>query len=289
MKGRGIDFEHRFNTSRWAEDLVIQSLNKSPEFIACHYGLSEVVMGAALKYGDVDFKEPDIIVFKRTDLTKEEIKFLSDTIDLSKIDRVKFHTGALLAFVHKKACLAIEIEFSPYRASEMNGRNWIPRTAAAWDKRPLKHAKPPTAPNIWVKDEDLDKLVKWQANASVPIIIVHLFDQEAFSVSLDTIKSFDTAVTAADDVGARKLQVTRGIFKFAQQYDRIDAQGARETKTVFITTPNVACKVGDVSGVVVEAQIGLSSSKKYVSHIVFSGGELVLGEPFKNWILHLKK
>ncbi len=69
-----------------------------------------------------------------------------------------------------------------------------------------------------------------------------------------------------------KLQVTSGIFSKIQTYDRVDAQGAREQKAVFVVTPAAAVKAGDVDNVKVGTQLGLSSSKKYVSHVIFSEG-----------------
>jgi len=77
-----------------------------------------------------------------------------------------------------------------------------------------------------------------------------------------------------------KLQLLTGIFKYLQRYDRIDAQGAREEKMVFRVTPAAAFKIGDVRDVVVKAQIGISSSKKYVSQVLFTGGRLVTTESF---------
>jgi hypothetical protein len=63
-------------------------------------------------------------------------------------------------------------------------------------------------------------------------------------------------------------------FSHGLSYDRTDAAGAGERKTVFVVTPAVAMKVGDVEDVKVQAQLGLSSSKKYVTHSLFSGGHL---------------
>ena len=51
MKGRGIDFEHRFKTSRWAEDLLIRSLVKKNDILTVRFGLSEVRSGEELVYG----------------------------------------------------------------------------------------------------------------------------------------------------------------------------------------------------------------------------------------------
>ena len=287
MRGRGIDFEHRFNTSRWAEDLLLTSLSAHPDFLACRYGLSEIVTQGELVYGHGPFKEPDILVFKRQNLSGSEIEMLRATNDLSIIDPQLLGPKGPLSFVFSKACAAIEVEFSPYKAAEMKGRQWKPRTADAWDKRPLMHANPPQAPNIFVKEEDLGKLVSWQEHYKVPILVAHLFNQEAFAISLNRISQFNDEILARPDL-AKKLQMTSGIFKKLQTYDRSDAQGAKEEKVLFVITPNIAVKVGNIDGVVPEAQLGLSSSKKYVTHVKFSGGSLALDGNFLDWMTRLK-
>lgn len=283
MRGRGIDFEHRFWTSRWAEDLLLKSINERKELFAVRFGLSEVRSSDKLVYGLDPHKEPDLLILDRRLLEPKEIQLLEAT-DFVRAERALFKTGGALHFAIEKAVAAIEVEFSPYQAKEMKGRDWRPKSEEEWDKRPLKHANPPIAPNIWVKEEDLSKLLGWQEALGVHIVVTHVFDQEAFAISLNTIARFNTALLA-DPNNSNKLQVTRGIFKKVQAYDRVDAQGAGERKTVFIVTPFVATKVGDIQNVNVHAQLGVSASKKYVTHPVFSGGEIVISDEFVNLLL----
>jgi hypothetical protein len=277
MRGRGIDFEHRFNTSRWAEDLLLKSICESKVgLVAARYGLSAV--STVIDIGDVSIKEPDILVYKTAELTEAELTYLLST-DLSLIARSYFAEGTEYHFVHAKSVCAIEVEFSPYKAKEMVGRHWSPRTIEQWEKRPLKHANPPIAPNIWVKDEDLQRLGTWQSRFSTPMLVIHIFDQEAFAVRLETILEFNSQLQKGK-LCHKMMMMTRGIFKKSQSYDRTDAQGAGETKDVFVVTPSAAIKAGDVVDVEVSAQIGLSSSKKYVTHVVFSAGKLKLADEF---------
>ena len=279
MAGRGIDFEHKFKTSRWAEDLLLQSLRKTAGFIAIRFGLSEVKADRDVKYDKLALKEPDLLVYETADLTGQERKIL-DSPDCSAENPEKFKPGSELNFVMAKACAAIEVEFSPYRAGEMRGRDWKPKTAEQWARRPLKHAKPPTAPNIWIKGEDLDRLNKWKAGFGVPILVAHIFDQEGFAVKLEAVNEFFKKL---NQVGCDKLelQVTTGIFYQSDySYDRVDAQGAGEKKPVFNVSPAAAIKIGDVKNVKVEAQLGLSASKKYVTHCIFSGGNITFSPEF---------
>jgi hypothetical protein len=280
VRGRGLDFEQRFRTSRWAEDLLLTSLNRTAEYVAVRFGLSEVRSSFGLAYDKSAHKEPDLLVYRRADLSAVEARALEGS-NLAREDRASFGADARFGFAVRKALAAIEVEFSPYRASEMKGRHWLPKSPAAWERRPLKNATPPTAPNIWVKEEDLGRLEAWQATYRVPIAIVHLFDQEAFAVSLAAIAQFNHRITERAEEAVR-LQMTEGIFKKVQTYDRVDAQGAAEKKVVFIVTPAAATKAGDVADVKVEAQLGLSASKKYVCHPVFSGGSLSILDGFRN-------
>src|ERR1019366_7947422 len=108
-----------------------------------------------------------------------------------------------------KASAAVEVEFSPYKANEMKGRFWEPKTTEQWERRPLKNANPPIAPNIWVKEEDLSRLNGWENEFGVPILIAHLFDQEGFAVALKAVNKVNEKFSevGCDQV---RLQMTRG-------------------------------------------------------------------------------
>ena len=286
MAGRGIDFEHKFKTSRWAEDLLLKSLRAQTELVVIRFGLSKVKPAHVVKYDKSLGKEPDLLIYKTADLTELEQKIL-EAGDLSEEGREKLRLGGELHFIMAKASAAIEVEFSPYKASEMKGRFWKPKTAEQWERRPLKNANPPIAPNIWVKEEDLSRLNGWENEFGVPILIAHLFDQEGFAVALKAVNKFNEKFSevGCDQV---RLQMTTGIFKKSQTYDRIDAQGAREQKIVFVSTPAVATKIGDVKDVEVAAQLGVSSSKKYVTHSIFSGGRITFTSEFLSMLTSMR-
>ena len=279
-RGRGIDFEHRFNPSHWAEDLLIAALGEQHGLLTARFGQSEVVGADKLSYDpNARHKEPDLLVLALSDLAKEEQQMLSPPCALTCVGRGRFERGGDLRFAIAKALAAIEVEFSPYRAKEMKGRNWKAKTAEQWDKRPLTRANPPTAPNIWVKEQDFGKLLNWESDYGVPIVVAHVFDQEAFAVPLRDIESFEKECHARPEE-LLKLQHTRGVVKKMQPYDRVDAQGAREEKPVFVVTPHAATKIGDVENVVVSSQLSISSSRKYVTYPMFSGGRLTICPEF---------
>lgn len=273
-RGRGIDFEHRFKTSRWAEDVLLAELNRQSKLITVRYGLSEVQSAESLgEYSKTDEKEPDLLVLNRGQLNQKQISLI-EKVNSEKADRVELFLNGELAFLLEKAFAAIEVEFSPYKASEMKGRNWKKKTDAQWEKRPLKHANPPVAPNIFVKEEDLAPLLTWQKRNKIPIVVTHVFDQEAFAISLNQIQKFEILFASLQTEAQRGLQVTTGIFKKIQTYDRVDAQGAAEKKAVYCVSPAASVKSADIKNVQVKAQLGVSPSGKYVSHVIFEGGKV---------------
>lgn len=277
-RGRGLDFEHRFRTSRWAEDLLQDALNQSGAFLCFKLGLSQIAKDNRPDPGDVEFKEPDLVLFRRGELTAEELRWLEQT-DLTQVFPRDLLADPFARVVLSKARCAIEVEFSPYRAADMKGRAWRPKRPEELDRRPRKHADPPTAPNIWVKMEDLPRLQAWERAFNIPIVVAHLFNQEAFAVPLATLTNLEARWPDRAEEAVR-LQLTTGIFRKVQSYDRVDAQGAGETKVVFVVSPAAAQQVGTLTGVAVTAQIGLSSSQKYVAHVLFEGGELTFSEGF---------
>jgi hypothetical protein len=50
----------------------------------------------------------------------------------------------------------------------------------------------------------------------------------------------------------------------------------------------VATKIGNIRGVKVSAQLGVSASMKYVSHVIFSGGEVEIADDFVDFLLGLE-
>src|SRR3989344_7175345 len=252
IRGRGIDYALRFATSRWAEDLLLEAIAREG-FIIARLGLSAVGEKSVIEIYEPGIKVPDLLVFDPAILSEEEMGLISGT-DLSQLAPEVLESPRY-SKIFEKACAAIEVEFSPYQASEMKGRNWATRPEAKLLARPPKHANPPSAPNVFIKEEDLGRLRKWEERFGVHIIVTHVFDQEAFAIRLDRLYAFDEALRSTDETGGKILQLTQGIFKKIQIYDRSDAQGAREHKVVFCITPATSVFAGIVSGVKVEAQL----------------------------------
>ena len=101
MLGRGIDFEQKFKTSRWAEDLLLKGLNKIDNLIAVRLGISEVKQSDGVAYDKYGPKEPDILVLKKNNLSSDELNLINNK-DLSEFPRTQFDPDANLGFVIKK-------------------------------------------------------------------------------------------------------------------------------------------------------------------------------------------
>lgn len=276
-RGRGLDFEQRFRTSRWAEDLLIQEFGRHG-FLAVRLGLSETSEDNLVRETDARFKVPDLLVFDPGKLDESGKQALRQT-DFTHLTPDDLRPDTRLGRILCKALCAIEVEFSPYRATEMRERQWQRKTPTELARRPRRRAEPPSAPNIWVKHEDLTPLLGWQRMMGVPILVAHVFDQEAFAIPLRQVEEFRTAYHQAPE-NAIPLQLISGIFSKTQAYDRVDAQGAGERKEVFVISPAAATRVGTIANVVVTTQLGTSASKKYVAHVLFSGGQLDFDEAF---------
>lgn len=281
---RGLDFEQRYHTSKWAEDRTFEAINQIPTLLCVRLGLSQTSKKGRAHVAVDECKAPDLLVFKRSALSLSEIETLADS-NLTQQTSSALHKDPVLGQIISKACSAVEVEFSPFQARDMSGRKWkcvTPKNLLHHGK-PRKHANPPIAPNIFVKLEDLPRLRAWYKLFHVPIVVSHIFDQEAFAVSLDKISEFERTFPKSHQEGIDK-QLIEGIFRKEQSYDRTDAQAAGEKKLVFRVTPPAAIEMGDVSGVSVKAQIGLSTSKKYVAHILFEGGSITLTQQFLDLI-----
>ena len=284
-RGRGVDFEQRFRTSRWAEDLLIAAFNKH-ELLAIRLGLSETSADNLIRDADTRYKVPDLLIFDPARLSPKEKESLEQT-DFTRRTPDALAPGTAGGQTLRKALCAIEVEFSPYKAAEMKGRDWKRKSPDELARRPRKQAKPPVAPNIWIKDEDLAPLHRWQEMMGIPIVVCHLFDQEAFAVTLADVVGLSRKLSRRP-AAAIAIQLSTGIFRKTQTYDRVDAQGAREHKDVFVVTPAAAVRAGIVRDVRVESQLGLSASKKYVAHVLFTGGRIEFDEEFVKLVRELR-
>jgi hypothetical protein len=160
----------------WAEEKLIDAINSIPQFIAVRYGQSrynhELISNKIAwknyvtklydqmsKYG----KRPDILVFRRDE------RSLSLPEDISERDEEDIKD-----LVHDSIA-GIECRSSSYY----------------YDEYARERSKNRKELSITVKNEDMDKLIKWRETycGSKPIYYVQLFFDKGFFISFDEILS----------------------------------------------------------------------------------------------------
>lgn len=286
--GRGVDYEHRYRGSRWAEDRLITAF-RSAHLVPVRLGMSGVTRDNRVSSRKGDPKVPDLLVFDPAELSAREQETLRGLrYDLRQLTPAQLASRSH-SFVFRKALAAIEVEFSPYRASEMTAREWKRKSPDALAKRSFVRATPPTAPNVFIKHEDLEPLRAWERTTGVRIVVMHVFDQEVFAVRLSLVSSIYGRLRRQNERHRIQTQLATGVFMTLQTYDRSDAQGAAERKLVFRVAPCAAVLAGTVAGVRVGTLLGLSKSKKYVASVVFRGGQIRLTAAFIDLIHQVRQ
>jgi len=216
---RGSDFLMRFSQGRWAEDILVRTINATGDFRAVPYGPSSVAPSDPYemelyferldKAGAIG-KQPDLLLLPKGDY--EDIRPQLDEIGLANLP---FTPEADLDFLRSRAIVAVEVENSLWVAHEMpdygqglelaelitrKRRFRKPESIARWEnwtesvrrfcaqseaRRHLKgFLETAKVPTVIIKDEDLEPLVEWKTNFNIPIFVFHVFYDEAYYISL---------------------------------------------------------------------------------------------------------
>jgi len=266
---RGIDFLMRFQQGRWSEDRIIDGINNTSDYRAVPYGISRVYVESGQetkeqywkKYSSIESygKRPDIVVFRRDvyDLIKSK---LSEDPTLMTEDE--------WAPILKQSLCAIEAENSLWRASKMPDKDL---------KLPLPRKSNIIAPNIWVKEEDVDRLLSWQQVYNKPIYVVQVFYDLAYAAKLETILQKVRKIKEQKSEVLRDIEMKRlGLIIDTQKY--VDSRtGVSQAKEVYRLHPAAAILFGYISGEPsLEAKVLESKSGKIIPYVHFSGGTLIL-------------
>ncbi len=215
---RGSDFLMRFSQGRWAEDIVVRTINATEDFRVVPYGPSSVAPSDPHKMeqyferldkaGTIG-KRPDLLMLPRDDYEN-----LRPQLDEIGFDNLPFTPEAELDFLCSRAIIALEVENSLWVARRMpdygkgvdlcqlisksrcfkkpekitqwetwtkNVQRFCGRSEERWHlKGFLETAKVPT---VIIKDEDLEPLRAWEATCNVPVFIFHVFYDEAYYIS----------------------------------------------------------------------------------------------------------
>lgn len=170
----------------------------------------------------------------------------------------------------EKCVCGIEAETSLWKASKMPDRNL---------KLPLPRITNLIAPNIWVKEEDVKGLLKWQRVYNKPIYVVQVFYDLAYAARLRTI------LEKAQRILEHKLRKIRielmkreGLIIESQKY--VDSRtGVAQEKTVYRLHPASAIPFGHITKEPKLVVKVLEDEKgKIIPYIHFSGGELALSK-----------
>lgn len=216
---RGSDFLMRFSQGRWAEDILVRTINATDNLRAVPYGLSSVAPSdpyelelyfERLDKASTIGKRPDLLILPRDDY--EAVHPQLDEIGPANLP---FTPEAELDFLRSRAIIAVEVENSLWVAREMPDygkgvalielmtkprRFRKPEKIAQWEtwtknvqrfcsqseaRRHLKgFLETSKVPTVIIKHEDLGPLTDWETNCNVPIFIFHVFYDEAYYISL---------------------------------------------------------------------------------------------------------
>ncbi len=216
---RGSDFLMRFSQGRWAEEIVLRTLNATEDFWAVPYGPSSVAPSnpheleryfARLDQSGSVGKRPDLLVLPRRDYAAVRAR-----LDEIGEENIPFTPEADLDPLRSRSIMAVEVENSLWVASQMPdyGRD-VPLIELAARKRRFQNPdrlawwttwtenvrqfceqssarrrltgflETANVPTIIIKDEDLKPLQEWQARFDIPIFVFHLFYDRAYYISL---------------------------------------------------------------------------------------------------------
>jgi hypothetical protein len=217
---RGSDFLMRFSQGRWAEDILMRTINQTDDFRAVPYGPSSVAPSDPhemeryfehLDQAGAIGKRPDLLILSRGDY--EDVLPQLEKIGLTDLP---FIPETDLDFLRSRAIMAVEVENSLWIAHEMpdygkgitlveltNKRRRFkkPERQAEWkawinnlqrfcaQSESHRHLKgfleASKMPTVIIKEEDLLPLTEWAINYGVRIFIFHLFYDEAYYISLE--------------------------------------------------------------------------------------------------------
>jgi len=269
---RGLDFLIRNEQGRWAEDLVINTINAATNFRAVRYGLSRAVLikggkewskyweeyQKVEKYG----KRPNVLVFKRN--LYEHFKYELGLLTSKYGDPSLASEEEWEKYIQRSIC-AIEVEMSLWKASKMPDRNMKP---------PLKKINV-IAPMIWVKEDDAYKLIAWYDKYKKPIYVVQVFYDLAYVAPLSLIMEKAKRISSARNEKDRsKIMKDEGLLIRKQKF--IDERtGVAVEKTVYRLHPTVAKLFGELEHPPeIEIKILEDERGKILLFPKFSGGLL---------------
>jgi len=270
---RGSDFLMRWAQGRWAEEIVIQSLNQSNRFRVVPYGPSTVApeepsaLESFFEKMDViaqEGKRPDILLYDMHIFERVQTELIERLGSIEKMaETPSFQVHDLIA----RSRAAIEIENSLWVTEKMPG---VGKPFSRYTRGKNKGRLKPSGviPTIIVKVEDVPRLQQWEANYGVPIYVVHVFFDRAYFIKFSNILSLV-------DSGELSPQI--------QRYTNPDGTAASSKQ--ILKDPYILCKeFGIVSGPQLVPRTFVDKNGKVMTYVTFEGGEIALSpNVFEEW------
>ena len=270
---RGSDFLMRWEQGRWAENIVLKSLNSTSKYGVIRYGPSTVAptdprelelffekMDELSKEG----KRPDILLYDKANY-EYALKEINQRI--SSVERIIEVSSSEIEDIINMAKVAIEVENSLWVTEKMPGFGKTPdKYTRGKRKGQLKFSGP--VPTIIVKEEDIKPLQDWQNKYEIPIYVVHVFFDRAYFIKFDEIFDY----------------LKSGLIGFeVQKYTNPD--GTASTPKNILKIPYILCKeFGTVKNPKLVPKSFVDKNGKVMTYVTFEGGELILSkEVFKEW------
>jgi hypothetical protein len=267
---RGPDFLIRNEQGRWAEELIMETVNKETDFKAVRYGVSRAFMVGSYdrwaeywrRYQEVERygKRPNVLIFRKDVFEGLErgLKGLVERFgDASLIPEEEWR-----GYVREATC-ALEVEMSLWRASKMPDRD------AGLPLRRLEVV----APMIWVKEEDAARLREWLEEYRKPIYVAQVFYDLAYIAPLQAILEKAERVKAAGERG-REVMKREGLIVRRQRYAD-EVTGVEVVKTVYRLHPAAAMLFGElVEPPKINVELLEDRKGRLVPFLRFSGGRL---------------
>ncbi|MEM1831885.1 MAG: AccI family restriction endonuclease [Sulfolobales archaeon] len=277
---RGLDFLMRNEQGRWAEDLVIDTINDTEKFSAVRYGLSRVVLVKGgrewseywEKYQKVEKygKRPNVLIFKKDvyrSFESELNQLASEYGDPSLIPEDEWEKYV------KRAVCALEVEMSLWKASKMPDKDM---------KLPLKK-KDVVAPMIWVKEDDALRLKEWYNKYGKSIYIVQVFYDLAFIAPfLEIIKKAERILSEPNEKKKIELMKREGLIVSKQKF--VDERTSTAvSKVVYRLHPSAAKVFGILEEPpTIKVDVLEDERGKILPFLKFSGGILRINQEILN-------
>ena len=168
---RGLDFFIRWSQGAWAEERVIEAINKDPSLSAFHYGASrgdpksfeqfkvewEAYQNAQTRMG----KRPDVLIFDRLVVPELESRVNGG------LGIMALQPDVELFGVPEMSMCGIEVETSFWKALTAESRGL-----------PL---------SFTLKEEDVSGIRQWMGVTKRPIVMVQVFFDSAWAIDLGRV------------------------------------------------------------------------------------------------------